>query len=241
MSMTNSYAFLGRQRDKAKRVRNVIDDAVDNRRQGKNAMRTMFKMAISAVFAMVLIGMGFISRANAQCGGSVSLKVGGIRQQSWEGAPLIGPASFLQVASQTGGGAGIVGFWKVKFVAEGNAGGPSDGTVIDNGFAQWHSDGTEIMNSSKPPVTSSFCLGVWQKTGPSSFQLNHFALGFDSSSNFIGPVQIQESVTVNRKADQYAGTFTIDQFDPMGNPLGHVAGNITATRVTVDTPVGDVL
>ena len=33
--MTNSYAFLGSQRDKAKRARNVIDDAVDNRRQGK--------------------------------------------------------------------------------------------------------------------------------------------------------------------------------------------------------------
>ena len=61
----------------------------------------------------------------------------------------------------------IVGFWKVKFISEGNSGIP-DGTVIDNGFAQWHSDGTEILNSSRPPATSSFCLGVWQKSGPSS-------------------------------------------------------------------------
>lgn len=204
-------------------------------------MRTLFKTAITAALAMVLIGMGFVSRANAQCGGSDAFKVGSIQQQSWEGAPLIGTASFLQVASHPGAGAGIVGFWKVKFVAEGNAGGPPDGTVIDNGFAQWHSDGTEIMNSSKPPVTSNFCLGVWQKSGPSSYELNHFALGFDTASNFIGPAQIQESVTLNGKADQYAGTFTIDQYDPMGNPLGHVAGNVTATRVTVDTPVGDVL
>src|ERR1700683_5199802 len=112
--------------------------------QEEKVMRTMFKTAITAALAMVLLGMGFVSRANAQCGGSVSLKVGGIQQQSWEeGEALIGPASFLQVASHTGGGAGIVGFWKVKFVAEGNAGGPPDGTVIDNGFAQWHSDGTE--------------------------------------------------------------------------------------------------
>jgi hypothetical protein len=238
--MNSSYAVLGNQRDKAKRARNVIDDAVDNRRQGKNAMRTMLKTAITAAIAMVLIGMGFVSRANAQCGGSKWLKTGPIQLQSWEGGPPFGTASFLQVASHPGAGAGIVGFWKVKFVAEGNAGIP-DGALIDNGFAEWHSDGTEIMNSSKPPVTSSFCLGVYQKNGPSSYQLNHFALGFDASSNFIGPVQIQESVTVNRKADQYAGTFTIDQFDPMGNPLGHVAGNVTATRVTVDTPVGDVL
>src|ERR1700730_16448308 len=201
-------------------------------------MRKMFKAASIATLAMLLLGMGFVSRASAQCGASALPKVGTIQLQSWEGVPIVGTASFLQIANH---GPGIVGFWKVKFVAEGNSGGPPDGTVIDNGFAQWHDDGTEIMNSSKAPVTGNFCLGVWQKSGPSSYQLNHFALGFDTSSNFIGPVQIQESVTVNRKADQYAGTFTIDQYDPAGNPLGHVAGNVTATRVTVDTPVGDVL
>jgi hypothetical protein len=232
---------LGSQRDKAKRVRNVIDAAVDNRRQGEMVMRTVFKTAITVGFAMVFLGMSFVSRADAQCGGSEWLKHGGIQLQSFEEQLQVGTGSFLLVSSHQGSNNGIIGFWKVKFVAEGNAGGPPDGTLIDNGFAQWHSDGTEIMNSSKPPITSSFCLGVWQKNGPSSYQLNHFALGFDSSSNFIGPAQIQESVTVSKKSDQYTGTFTIDQFDPMGNPLGHVAGNITATRVTVDTPVGDVL
>jgi hypothetical protein len=79
-----------------------------------------------------------------------------------------------------------VGFWKIKFVSEGSSGIP-DGTVIDNGLAQWHSDGTEIMNSSRPPATGNFCLGVWQKSGPSSYKLNHFALAYDVSGNFIGP------------------------------------------------------
>ncbi len=203
-------------------------------------MRSMFKAAITIGFATVLLGMSFGSRANAQCGGSDWLKPGAIQLQSWDGGPPFGTASILQVVRHTPAGASIVGFWKVKFLSEGNTGIP-DGTVLDNGFAQWHSDGTEIMNSSKTPVTGNFCLGVWQKNGPSSYQLNHFALGFDSSSNFIGPAQIQESVTVDHTGDQYSGTFTIDQFDPMGNPLGHVAGNIAATRVTVDTPVGDVL
>jgi hypothetical protein len=208
--------------------------------QEEKVMRTMFKTAITAALAMVLIGMSFVSRANAQCGGSEWLKHGGVQLQSWEEETQFGTNPFLLISSHQGSNNGIIGFWKVKFLSEGNTGIP-DGTVLDNGFAQWHSDGTEIMNSSKPPVTGDFCLGVWQKNGPSSYQLNHFALGFDSSSNFIGPVQIQESVTVDRKADQYSGTFTIDQYDPMGNPQGHVAGNITATRVTVDTPVGDVL
>jgi hypothetical protein len=47
------------------------------------------------------------------------------------------------------------------------------------GFSQWHSDGTEILNSSRPPATSNFCLGVWEKTGPFAYKLNHFALSSD--------------------------------------------------------------
>ena len=41
-------------------------------------------------------------------------------------------------------------------------------------------------------MTGNFCLGVFEKNGPSSYQLNHFALGFDASWNFIGPAQIQD-------------------------------------------------
>ena len=63
-------------------------------------------------------------------------------------------------------------------------------------------NGTEIMKSSRAPVTQSFCMGVWQKSGPSSYQLNHFALSFDTSNNFVGPAQIHEDVTLDKKADQ---------------------------------------
>ena len=76
------------------------------------------------------------------------VKNGGIQLQSWEEQLQVGTGSFLLVAARPGSGTGIVGFWKVKFVAEGNAGIP-DGAVLDNGFQQWHSDGTEITNSSK--------------------------------------------------------------------------------------------
>jgi hypothetical protein len=209
--------------------------------QEEKFMRIMFKATITAALATVIIGMSFVSRANAQCGGSDWLQQGGIQLQSWENESRLGAGSILAVSSLQSFDNNIVGFWKVKFVAEGNAGNPPDGILIDNGFAQWHSDGTEMMNSSKPPITGDFCMGVFQKTGLFSYQLNHFALGFDSSSNFIGPAQIQEKVTLNRKATQYTGTFTIDQYDPMGNPLGHVGGNITATRITVGTQIGDVL
>ncbi len=97
------------------------------------------------------------------------------------------------------------------------------------------------MNSSRPPATGNFCLGVWQKSGSSTYELNHFALSFDPSGNLVGPAQIREHNTLNHKANQYEGTFTIDQYDVSGNPRAHVAGKVTATRITVDTRVGEVL
>jgi hypothetical protein len=98
-----------------------------------------------------------------------------------------------------------------------------------------------MMNSTRAPVTQSFCMGVWQKTGKSSYELNHFALGFDTSNNFVGPVQIQEDVTLDKKADEYTGTFKTVQYDPSGNVLAEVVGNITATRITVNTTIQQVL
>lgn len=234
--MTNSYGFPGNQRDQTRGVRNVIDAAVDNRQQGENVMRTMFRAAIAATFA-ILVGMCFVSKASAQGASVLSSNVESIQPQLLEGQPQFMPASFLELGSQNDG---IVGFWKVKFIAEGNAGIP-DGTVLDNAFVQWHSDGTEMMNSSRAPVTQSFCMGVWQKTGKSSYELNHFALTFDTSNNFVGPAQVQEDVTLDKKADQYTGTFKTDFYDPSGNVIVEVVGNITAIRITVNTTIQQVL
>jgi len=221
----------------------------DERRDGvqltiseENLMRAMFKAAITAVLAIVLPGLVFISEASAQCASLEGLKAAAMQLQSWQGPGQFERASFLRVAGQQGSDDRIVGFWKVKFISEGNTGiGIPDGAVIDNGFVQWHGDGTEIMNSSRPPATSNFCLGVWQKSGPSSYELNHFALSSDLSGNFVGPAQIREDITLSQDAEQYAGTFTIDQYDAAGNPLVHIAGKVTATRINVDTTVGQVL
>jgi hypothetical protein len=195
-------------------------------------MRTPLKTTIVETLAVLFLGIVFVSSAAAQCG-SPSI-AGTIQPQSWPGEPEPRRAESLDVADKEGSDHRIVGFWKFKFVLP-------DGTVIDNGFVQWHSDGTEITNSSRPPATGNFCMGVWEKTGRSSYKLNHFALGWDPSGNLIGPVQLRADVTLNHEANHYEGTFTIDQYDVSGNPLAHVAGTVTAIRITVDTPVGDVL
>jgi hypothetical protein len=130
--------------------------------------------------------------------------------------------------------AAIVGMWKVQFMSEGTTGIPDD-TVVESGYAQWHSDGTEIMNSGlRPPATSNFCLGVWKKTGRSTYKLNHFALSWDTSNTFVGPANIREEVTLDAQRNSFSGTFTIDQFDKNGNTLAHIVGKINAQRVTAD-------
>jgi len=203
-------------------------------------MRSMFKAAMIGIFAVVSFGVVLVPQASAQCAFPGLNKGGAVQRQSWQGEAQVRPGSFVLASEEKVSDPRIVGFWKVKFVSQGTPGIP-DGAVIDNGFAQWHDDGTEIMNSSRVPATGSFCLGVFQKFGPSSYNLNHFGLSFDPAGNFVGPAQIREHVTLNNKADQYEGTFTIDQFDPSGNVLAHITGQVTATRIFVDTPVADVL
>jgi hypothetical protein len=135
----------------------------------------------------------------------------------------------------------IVGFWHVKFVSEGSQGIP-DGTEVDAGYSEWHSDGTEIMNSGgRSPITSNFCLGVWQQTAASTFVLNHFATAWDpTGSTLIGPANIQEKVTLGPNGNSFAGTFTISQYDEVLNLQQSVHGTITGTRITVTTPPSSI-
>lgn len=139
----------------------------------------------------------------------------------------------------------IVGFWHVKFTV----GSGSSAAEIDAGYSQWHSDGTEIMNSGgRAPVTTNFCLGVWKPVGWHMYKLNHFAASWDptqvSTANpngvLLGPAQIQEQVTLSHDGTTFTGTFTIDQYDESLNPIAHVEGTITGTRIDVDTPASSI-
>lgn len=138
------------------------------------------------------------------------------------------PASFQLASGNDRIGAPIVGFWKVQASLP-------DGTVIDDGYATWHSDGTEIINSSRPPISGNFCMGVWKRTGRSTYKLNHFAMGWDPTGTvFIGPTNLKEEVVLDRSHNSYSGTFTVDQYDTNGNVLAHITGNVAAQRITVD-------
>jgi hypothetical protein len=208
-------------------------------------MKTMFG-ALKATLGVAILATVFASLANAQCMNVGVSKRGAskLRNQSWTGE--FSPALFKLAAygdteaSPDAHQDMIVGFWRVDLISEGNAGIP-DGTVLDAGFSQWHSDGTEILNSSRAPATQSFCLGVWERTSPSQYKLNHFTISWNPDETLLGPGNIREVITLSPDHNSYAGTFTLDQYDPSGNNLVHLAGQVKAKRITVDTTITDVL
>ncbi len=136
----------------------------------------------------------------------------------------------------------IVGLWKFAFTATTPFSGP-----FDAGYVQWHSDGTELMNSGRAPTTGSFCMGVWKQTGRSTFKLNHFALAwaFDASTpstgpgtggaDFVGPANIREEIIVDKSGNSYKGNFILIQYEPDGTTVAAtITGTVTATRITAD-------
>lgn len=130
----------------------------------------------------------------------------------------------------------IAGLYQFTFTSDGSAGIP-DGAVVDQGFVIWHVDGTEVMNSGRPPVTQSFCMGAWERTGVRSYKLNHYALSWDSTGTmFVGPTNIRENIQLDRGGNFYSGTFSINQYAPDGETvLAHVQGNVSGTRLTADS------
>ena len=216
--------------------------------------RSLGKFAV--LFGVGTIGASVAAPSLAGCGLYYSPTVGAFSNaltNSVVGAKrtVLGAGSErLAAANETSAAHdGIVGLWNVTFVSDGGAYPlpiPA-GVVTDFGTVQWHSDGTEIMISGgRPPSSGDVCMGVWEQTGPFTYQLNHIALAWVSSdtppplgpvspATFVGPATMRQGVALNHARDGYSGTFTIDQYAADGTTLlEHVSGTISATRITAD-------
>jgi hypothetical protein len=208
-------------------------------------MKTMFG-TLKAAFGVALLTTVFASLASAQCVNVDVSKKGAsmLRKQSWTGGfghtmfKLAGYSDTEELPTLDQDP--IVGFWRVDLISEGNAGIP-DGTVLDAGFSQWHSDKTEILNSSRAPDTQSFCLGVWEKVATSKYKLNHFPLSWNPDETLLGPANIREELTLSADHNSFVGTFTLDQYNTGGNNLVHLTGQVKAKRITVNTTITEVL
>jgi hypothetical protein len=183
--------------------------------------KTIRSMLIAGVTASAaLMSAAAFTPAWAGCGDN-AVKT----PASWQGSDAEGV--LMPIANTR---TNIVGMWSVSFVAGGNQ--------IDFGYQVWHSDHTEFTNSGgRAPATQNFCLGMWERTGPFTFSLNHYALSYDDQGNFNGRVNIKEQVVIAANGKTYSGPFTIDVFDPDTNAnVAHVAGTVTGTRMTMGSP-----
>lgn len=169
--------------------------------------------------ALVLIGLGSIAYASnaSACDDPLA------HSASWQTSR--GRSLFHQ-AQDDQGVHSIVGMWAFKMVPTAGPG--------DFGYQQWHSDGTELMNSGgRAPASENFCMGVWRQTGPARYHLNHLALSYDPGTGALNArVNIKEDVTLDPTGNSYSGLFTIDVYDPTGTTaVAHQNGQVTAQRV----------
>jgi hypothetical protein len=208
--------------------------------------------ALTVALGVIALGTTFAPVARAGCGSYPGVQSrGSVKPMAF----VLG--SGLTSADWQFGGeeASIVGLWRVKVLSVGNqAIGLPDGVLLDQGYSEWHPDGTEVLNSGRDPSTGNFCLGVWKQTGRSSYKLNHYAMNWsgptvDSKGNIIldptthqplntllGPTNIREEITLDGSRNSFEGTFTVENFYPTGKTMVILTGKITGVRLTADSP-----
>lgn len=202
-------------------------------------MKTISRAITLTLSAGIFVTL-FVSKASAGCGDLSDLRGPFQFPQQTANARLLAPSAEVQSESPLGLGASIVGLWKVQLISKGNTGhNPPipDGALIDFGYTQWHSDGTEILNSGgHSPASGNFCLGVWGRTGFLTYELNHFPISYDPTTGVLTTyVELREQDTLSPSGDSYTGTFTLDVYDTSGNHVDHLGGTVTGTRLTVDS------
>lgn len=156
------------------------------------------------------------------------------------------PFQFMRTSDQRMEHAAIVGLWKFEMLAKSTSAHTNpmpDGALIDFGYATWHDDGTELMNSGNMnPGDSNFCMGVWKQVGPTTYRLGHHPLAWHNGV-YAGPVTLLEEVVLDKNATSYTGVFLLTVYSAAAIPgqefnenlpVATITGTVTATRVTVN-------
>jgi hypothetical protein len=171
--------------------------------------------------AAVFLGFGAITYASSAyaCGDEALMHA-----SSWQGQSS---QMFHQAQIDAGNIHSIVGLWSFKMT--------SGGQIVDFGYQEWHSDGTEILNSgTRAPATGDFCMGAWTQTAPSRFHLNHYPLVVDNNGVLQARVVLKMDVTVDPSGRTFSGTFTQDVYNASmtAKIAPTMTGPVTATRVS---------
>jgi hypothetical protein len=134
-------------------------------------------------------------------------------------APVLAAAA--QGAAANGGGP-IVGQWQVVMTA---FPGTNNEFILDFGFQQFHSDGTELMISGGvPPTIGNVCIGAWERGAGGLIHLRHMTWNW-AGNEVLGDLPtgyfwLEVTIRPNAQGTTYAGTFKAASFDLGAGPLG---------------------
>ena len=205
----------------------------------KVTYRTVTTTLTAALVGMLLVPAASACALSDQPTPSARLQ---LMQDSQDPRELVPSASLALELSNLASGRSpsIVGMWNFQFISMGNTThNPSiaDGTELNWGYNQFHSDETEILNAgARSPAQQNFCLGVWQKTGDFTYQVNHFALNYNATTGALaGKIIVIETITVSPGGTAFSGTFVENVFDTTGKQTDQLTGQVKAQRITVDT------
>jgi hypothetical protein len=183
--------------------------------------QNLLTLAVSFAACMVLT-VGLSASAFASCGDSLSAMAVAAASVHSQSRPI-------QPNSATAGdnaGKSMVGLWQIQFTI--------GGQTIQEAYQLWNAGGTEVHNPNVDPRAGNVCLGVWKHTSHGAFKLAHRVWSYDTNGNFLGTIHLSETVTVGQDGNTHSGSFTLDFFDPSGNFVTEVTGNVTGERISVD-------
>jgi hypothetical protein len=188
-------------------------------------LRIIHNIAGVRVAVLSVLVVAFSATAMASCGDSLNAMAAAaasVRSQS--------PASPLSVkngsaaASDNAVNTSIIGLWQVRFQV-------GDQT-IQEAFQIWNTGGTEVHNPNVDPRTGNICLGAWKEAAPQTFKLTHRVWSYDTSGNFLGTINLNETLVLGDKGDTHNGSFTLDFYDPLGNFMFEVPGSVIGERIS---------
>jgi hypothetical protein len=178
-----------------------------------------------AACAILLVGLS--ASALASCGDSMAAMASAaasVHSQSGQAQQSLQPGS--AAASDNAANPSIVGLWHIFFTA--------GGQTIQEAYQLWNVGGTEVHNPNVDPRTGNVCLGVWKGEAPRAYKLAHRVWWYDAGGNFLGTIHLSETLTLGDNGNTHSGTFTLDFYDPSGNFLFEVAGNVSGERISVE-------
>ena len=167
----------------------------------------------------------FGSTAMGQCGMSLSSALSApVLARTRPAEPRIAVKPDVDLIADSSVNPSIVGFWHVRFLV--------GDTTIQEAFQIYNQGGTEVHNPKVDPRTGTVCLGAWVDIAPRTFKLVHRVWFYDTEGNFQGTGHLTEMLTLDERGSRQTGTFTLEIFDPNGNLVTTVPGDVVGERIS---------